>query len=151
MDTRRSYEIKEESQFGGFWIRVMAAFIDFVVIFILMSFIIFLIGVESQAIVSVVSIIVWWVYFASMHSSSWQASVGKKVVNIKVADESGNRISFGRATGRHFATYISGLILGIGYMMAGWTKRKRSLHDMIAGTLVIKVEKSLTMQMHADG
>jgi uncharacterized RDD family membrane protein YckC len=48
------------------------------------------------------------------------------------------RISFGRATGRFFAKIISSIILFIGFIMAGFTEKKQALHDMIAGTLVIR-------------
>jgi len=82
-----------------------------------------------------------WIYFSVLDSSSWQASVGK-ALGLKVVDKNGDRISFGRATGRHFAKIIYGLTILIGYMMVGWTKRKESLHDMIAATLVIRIEKS---------
>jgi RDD family len=50
----------------------------------------------------------------------------------------GARISFGRATERYFAKILSALTLGIGYLMVGWTKQKRGLHDFIAGTLVTR-------------
>jgi uncharacterized RDD family membrane protein YckC len=50
----------------------------------------------------------------------------------------GARISFGRATGRWAARYISVMTFGIGYIMAGFTARKQALHDLIAGTLVIR-------------
>jgi len=73
-----------------------------------------------------------------MESSESQATLGKRAVSIKVTDMNGNRISFGRATGRDFAKIISGLPLFIGFMMAGWTSKKQALHDMIAETLVIK-------------
>jgi uncharacterized RDD family membrane protein YckC len=52
----------------------------------------------------------------------------------------GARLSFLRATGRHFAKYISAIIAGIGFLMVAFTKRKRGLHDMIAGTMVIRTE-----------
>lgn len=77
-----------------------------------------------------------WLYESWMESSSRQATLGKMIFNMKVTDLNGNRISFARASGRHFAKYLSGLILGIGYIMAGFTDRKQALHDMIAGTLV---------------
>ena len=48
------------------------------------------------------------------------------------------RLSFGHATGRFFAKMISGFTFGIGYVMAGFTERKQALHDMIAGTLVLR-------------
>jgi Predicted membrane protein/domain len=58
------------------------------------------------------------------------------IFGMKVTDLNGNRISFERATGRHFAKYLSGIILGIGYIMVGVTERKQGLHDILAGTLV---------------
>jgi uncharacterized RDD family membrane protein YckC len=79
-----------------------------------------------------------WLYFALMESSPKQASLGKMVCGIIVTDLEGHRISFARATGRHFASWISGMLLCIGYMMAGWTEKKQALHDIIAGTLVVR-------------
>ena len=79
-----------------------------------------------------------WIYEAAMESSSRQATVGKMALGLKVTDLKGRRVSFARATGRHFAKFISGMILLIGYIMAGFTERKQALHDMIAGTLVIR-------------
>jgi uncharacterized RDD family membrane protein YckC len=76
-------------------------------------------------------------YFAMMHSSSRQATLGKMAVGIKVTDDDGQPITFGRGIGRFFATIISSLTLCIGYLMAGFTDRKRALHDMIANTLVV--------------
>jgi uncharacterized RDD family membrane protein YckC len=79
-----------------------------------------------------------WLYFAFCESSSWQGTLGKKALGLQVTDLEGNRISFGRASGRFFAKIISGMILMIGYIMAGFTAKKQALHDMIAGCLVIK-------------
>ncbi len=78
-----------------------------------------------------------WLYYALLESSSKQATVGKMALGLLVTDMNGNRISFLRATGRHFSKIISSLILMIGYIMAGITARKQALHDMIAGTLVL--------------
>ena len=77
-----------------------------------------------------------WLYEAFMLSSSYQATLGKMIFGMKVTDLYGNRVSFARATGRHFAKWLSGMILFIGYIMAGFTERKQGLHDMLAGTLV---------------
>jgi uncharacterized RDD family membrane protein YckC len=82
--------------------------------------------------------VVSWIYEAGMESSSKQATLGKMALGLKVTDERGQRISFARATGRHFSKIISGMILLIGYIMAGFTARKQALHDVIAGTLVIR-------------
>ena len=79
-----------------------------------------------------------WLYEAFMMSSEWQATVGKRVMSIIVTDTAGKRMSFARATGRHFAKYISAFLLGIGFIIAAFTAKKQALHDMIAETLVIK-------------
>jgi uncharacterized RDD family membrane protein YckC len=74
-----------------------------------------------------------------MESSSWQATLGKKALDLAVTDLEGQRITFGRATGRHFAKIISGLIpLGIGYIIAGFTEKKQAVHDLIASCLVVR-------------
>ena len=84
-----------------------------------------------------VSIAIPLFYSSWMHASSHQATLGKMAVGIKVCRTSGERISFLRAMGRYFAQIPSALILGIGYLMAGFTERKQALHDMIGDTLVV--------------
>jgi len=79
-----------------------------------------------------------WLYYALLESSAWQATLGKKALGLEVTDLTGARVSFARATGRYFARYISFFTIGIGYIMAGLTAKKQALHDMIAGTLVIR-------------
>jgi uncharacterized RDD family membrane protein YckC len=77
-----------------------------------------------------------WIYEAVMESSAKQATLGKMIFGLQVTDLYGRRISFARATGRHFAKYLSSLILFFGYIMAGLSERKQALHDHLAGTLV---------------
>jgi uncharacterized RDD family membrane protein YckC len=80
-----------------------------------------------------------WLYYAYCESSEWQATPGKKVLNLVVTDLEGNRVSFGRASGRYFARLITNLIPAwIGYIMAGFTEKKQALHDMIASCLVLR-------------
>lgn len=76
-------------------------------------------------------------YYALMESSSNQATVGKLALGIKVTDREGRRLSFARALGRWFSAALSHLTLWIGFLMAGFTDRKRALHDLVAGTLVV--------------
>jgi uncharacterized RDD family membrane protein YckC len=80
-----------------------------------------------------------WLYYALMESSARQGTLGKMAMGLSVTDISGQRVSFGRASGRFFAKIITGLIpFGIGYIMAGFTEKKQALHDMIASCLVMK-------------
>ena len=66
-----------------------------------------------------------------------QATLGKLAIGAKITDAEGKKISFGRATGRHFAKYLSTFLLCVGYIMVAFDDRKRGLHDMIAGTYVL--------------
>jgi uncharacterized RDD family membrane protein YckC len=142
--------------YGGFWIRVVAAIIDAIILRVVVSPIRMIFGALGWAgmmsgvphfglalfgggITLIAMIFASWLYEAFMESSSYQATLGKMIFGMKVTDLNGNRISFERATGRHFAKWLSGLILGIGYIMVGFTERKQGLHDLLAGTLVRRV------------
>jgi uncharacterized RDD family membrane protein YckC len=87
---------------------------------------------------AIASVAVSWLYEAWLLSSDRQATVGKMAVGLKVTDLNGQRISFARATGRFFAKIVSSMTLLIGFIMAAFTERKQALHDMIAGTIVLK-------------
>jgi uncharacterized RDD family membrane protein YckC len=88
-------------------------------------------------IISLIGFLLVWLYYAGMESSGMQATLGKRVMGLKVTDVDGDQIGFGTATGRFLGKMISGLILGIGYIMAAFTPKKQALHDMIAGTVIV--------------
>ena len=89
-------------------------------------------------IIVIVSGILRWLYFAIMESSPKQATLGKMSLRLQVTDMEGNRITFMRATGRHFGKVISTLILFVGFIMAAFTEKKQALHDMMANCLVYR-------------
>ncbi len=78
-----------------------------------------------------------WLYEAGCVSSAWQATVGKKVMGIAVADMYGQRLSFARSTTRYFSKILSALLLGIGYLMVFFTAESQALHDKIASSVVV--------------
>lgn len=143
-------------QYAGFWLRFVAAILDIFLLAVGGAFIGVVFGAVLGAFMglagydlermergaelmgNVLGIIIGWLYAALMESSRYQATLGKMALGLKVTDLQGRRISFARATGRHFAKWISGLILMIGYIMAGFTEKKQALHDMIASTLVVR-------------
>jgi uncharacterized RDD family membrane protein YckC len=86
----------------------------------------------------VVCLILTVIYFAGMHASKWQATFGKKALGLLVTDLNGNRITFWRGLGRYFAMIFLSSIFMIGYIIAAFTDKKQSLHDLIAGTLVLR-------------
>ena len=79
-----------------------------------------------------------WLYYALMQSSSRQATLGQLALGLHVTDLEGRRVSFARASGRYFATVLTGLTFGIGYLIMLFTTRKQTLHDLVAGTLVVR-------------
>jgi uncharacterized RDD family membrane protein YckC len=81
----------------------------------------------------------WMTYFAMCNSSPWQATLGKRFLGLKVVDENGGRITQQRAIGRYAGFALT---LGLGALAVLFTKRKQALHDILAHTLVIKVDDS---------
>ena len=98
-----------------------------------------MIALLSTYLISMLAVAVaGWLYFALMESSAKGATLGKIALGLRVVDLNGNRIGFGRATGRYFGKLISGAILFLGYIMAAFTQQKQALHDIIAGCLVVR-------------
>ena len=95
-----------------------------------------IIGAASA--IGLIGIVVQWLYFALMETSKYQGTIGKMALKIKVTNIEGNRVSFAQATGRYFGKILSGMILSIGYIMAGFTEKKQALHDILASCYVIK-------------
>lgn len=139
---------KAPTNFAGFWLRVVAVLIDGVVLMVLGGSFGFIVGLglgfagyaEDEDLLRAVGtglgLVVQWAYYVFMESSSKMATVGKSLLGLVVTDMEGRKIGFGRANGRFFARYISIFSLGIGLIMAGFTQKKQTLHDMITGTLV---------------
>jgi len=133
--------------YAGFWARFLAMLIDSIFLTLAVFLVSLIMGgglllfsgdAESfMGFYYLVSFVLSWIYFASFESSAKQATLGKIALGIVVTDLNGNRISFGRASGRYFSKIISNLTFLIGYLMAAFTEKKQALHDMIAGTLVI--------------
>lgn len=130
-------------EYAGFWIRLVAAFIDGILLAIVQQALIFIVtggtsfsGAAPGIGLSSLNLLIGIAYTVGMESSAKQATLGKMAVGIKVGDEHGNRITPGKAIGRYFAKFLSAIILGIGFIMAAFDSRKQALHDRIVGTVV---------------
>lgn len=152
--------------YAGFWKRVAAFILDFIILLIPNTIILKLMGGEAaqetmhQAILAAgtdsnalmaaymqyysavfPAILIWYavvlLYFAILESTPLQATIGKLALGIRVTDGRGARLSFLHALGRSAARYLSYIIFCIGFLFAAWTSRKQGLHDLIANTLVL--------------
>ena len=151
----------DEVRHAGFLIRFVAFVLDWILLYVVQMIVVLpmqlLSGVDAfnmdgsdveaaefaklfavVGISVVISIVIQWLYEAVLLSSVNQATFGKQAFGLRVTDLSGERLTFGRATGRHFAKWISYFTFGIGYLIQPITEKKQALHDIIAGTLVVK-------------
>jgi uncharacterized RDD family membrane protein YckC len=113
--------------YAGFWIRFIAALLDWETLMAL-GFV-YLIDLAIGA------------TYETVFVSRFGATPGKMALDLKVVRPDGGPVSVGRAAGRYFAKIVSGIVLMIGYIMAGFDPEKRALHDMMCDTRVVKVSK----------
>jgi uncharacterized RDD family membrane protein YckC len=163
-------------QYAGFWLRVAAAIIDLIILAIPLAMAVSYLSVAmgswraflalhpGQSPNEVVAafgrtylfgifcffVVTGWLYFALFESSAWQGTLGKKFIGLSVADLRGNRVSFGRASGRFFggrflahAPFVGSLYILVDCICAGVTSRKQAIHDMIAGCLVLRKNEGM--------
>jgi uncharacterized RDD family membrane protein YckC len=149
-----SSEATEPVIYAGFWRRVFAKLIDGCLLLaglLVLSHVVGQPGVllRDDGLPGVAVALVGLLYEAFFESSRWQATPGKRVVGIQVTDLEGQRIGFGRAALRHVAQFLSALCLMLGYLMGAFTRRRRCLHDLIAGTLVVRAGLDPVQIAHA--
>lgn len=129
-------EKREESVvYAGFWVRVLASVIDGLILTLPLSIVEALFGDEST-ITLVLFFVLWWLYTSRMLSSSWKATIGKKIVAIEVVDEQGNQLTFRGASFRFLYSMISYMLI-LPILMMLFSERKQTLHDKMAKTIVL--------------
>jgi uncharacterized RDD family membrane protein YckC len=127
--------------YGGFWIRFLAYLVDSVILFIALILVAAgsaFLGELGGLVVTVAYLVGPILYWSMMHASARQATYGKALLGLKVTDGSRKRISFVRALAREIAKIISAIPLMIGFILAGFTKRKQALHDFFVNTTVMR-------------
>lgn len=135
---------RTELAYAGFWRRVLAYLMDGLILAAIGSIV--TLGVysvapndlQSLANISPVSTAIAWAYFAVLESSPMRATLGKLALDLVVGDKHGDPITFWRASARYYLKILSWLTLGTGFILAGFTPRKQALHDVLAGTVVLR-------------
>jgi uncharacterized RDD family membrane protein YckC len=167
---------RSTDRYAGFWLRAAAAIIDLIILAIPLAMAVSYLSVAmgswraflqlhpGQSPDEIVVafgrpylfailcffIVTGWLYFALFESSAWQGTLGKKFIGLSVADLRGNRVTFGRASGRFFggrflahAPFIGSLYFAVDCICAGLTLRKQALHDRLSGCLVLRKNQGL--------
>jgi len=144
-------------EYAGFWLRVWAGAVDVTLEALAALLVTLIVGYTVKLIISrsgvspitgsyltgiafiAVLTIGGWLYSAFSESSKWRATIGKRIIGLQVVNASGGQLTFGQASVRHFMKFLSLFTAAVGFMMAGWTKRRQALHDIPADCVVIRV------------
>ena len=143
-------------RYGGFWIRFLARIIDWLILIVIHSAVTMPLGLGGLSILSgshdvfdiasmlalfglaaVIRVVISATYEILL---TWKkgATLGKLALGLRVVRPDGSGLTLGRSVARFFSTWISGFIFCIGYILAAFDDEKRSLHDRICETRVIR-------------
>lgn len=140
--------------YAGFWRRLVAYLIDLAILYAVMLPLAVLAGILAaemnnmdtyqlkrfESALTLIFFATAWLYFAFMESSAQKGTYGKRLIGLQVTNLQGQPVSFNQATGRFFARVLSALPLGLGFLMAAFTARKQTIHDIVAKTLVLRTQ-----------
>lgn len=124
--------------YAGFWLRLTAAIIDVLILFIPFMIVYTITGPNHILIFYFLIWIVGLAYSAYLESSPKRATFGKGAVGLIVTNMDGSQLTFKQASIRYIGKLLSLFTLYLGFIMIGFTEKKQGLHDMIAKTLVVK-------------
>jgi uncharacterized RDD family membrane protein YckC len=144
-----------ELEYVGFWLRVVAALIDTVLLLIVCLPLVSLVYGEDywtspemlqgpadfliNWVLPAIAVVLFWIYR--------QATPGKMAVGARIVDaRTGGKPSSGQLVGRYLAYYLSILPLMLGIFWVGWDRRKQGFHDKLAGTVVVRASRAATFE-----
>ena len=118
--------------YAGFWIRGVAFAMDLVLVGVLNLLLSFVFPMPMP-----LPLVVWLVYTVVL-TAAFSATPGKLVLDLRVVTADGRPVGLGLAIARAFSTLLSFLTLGLGFLLAAFDNQKRSLHDGMCDTRVVK-------------
>lgn len=142
-----SYQRTAPQYFAAFDQRLLASVIDHFIIFgfytvIILTSYIFIEGKDQRIMAFLVPFpvifVVKLIYGSIAEATHSQATIGKKLLNIKVTRMDGSRVSFGISLVRNFSKILSVIPVFFGYLYSFLNKKNQCWHDIAANTLVIK-------------
>lgn len=137
------------NEHAGFWVRFLAYLIDSIIVGCALGLLLTVMGIpvtmvdaegitQATYVAHIYTTIGGWLYWSITQSSPWQATIGKKVLGLRLINQDGTRVSFLKALGRSTIGYfISAIIFGMGFIAIGVTKDKIGFHDSLFETYVV--------------
>ena len=123
--------------YAGFWRRFAGLLLDGLVLSTVSTLLTTVLGSHGAG-SAALGLLISTAYQVYFFTSTGQ-TLGAKVMGIKVVDLDGNPLSVNLAVIRVIGSYVSGALLGIGYLLMLWDSRKQTLHDRMAGSFVVKL------------
>lgn len=144
-------EIGQPYPYKGFWIRLVAALIDSIVLTIIIIFLAVLslvvfgttlgegAGIGMFFLVLILASFATILYKPLMEASEYQGTLGKYVLGLKIVDKNGKKISMSSSFVRTILWIVGSqlFLLCLGVLMVGFTEYKQGLHDILANTYVV--------------
>ncbi len=157
---KEGVNVSGDLRYAGFWIRAAAAIIDGIILWVVQivvttPFTLILSGMmgdinqmEDQnfenlgLFMGLQFFLIFLQFGIAIAYETWfvgkyAATPGKMACKIKVIKSDGEKVGYGLAFGRYFGKLVSSIILGIGFIMAGFDGQKRALHDHMCNTRVV--------------
>jgi uncharacterized RDD family membrane protein YckC len=140
-------------QFGGFGERLVANFLDFLIVFSTVIIIMKMLGLSADnamrlatgvkvtnelSKLETIIYIMTLAYYLIMPATPFRGTFGKMIMNLQIVTEQGKRISIVRSLWRYIASFVSAILLFFGFILIIFHSEKRGLHDLMANTYVLK-------------
>ena len=127
-----------QQQYGGFFKRLIAFLIDGIVTYIPFALVFGFDQEKWSPTAWGIYLVLWTGYFVWM-VGMYGATIGKIAMKLKIVREDSSKVSYSDALVREIASYLSLIVLCLGYLNIIWDNKKQGWHDKIAKTIVVKV------------
>ena len=131
------------SNYGGFWIRVVAYLIDSAPMIVLVgvAFALSLFVDPTAGLLVNLLVLPYWFFVALYLPATKGNTIGKKMMGLAIVTDTtrpGEGLGWGKAFLRLLGYFVSSLAFSIGFLLVAFTSKKQGLHDLIAGTYVVR-------------
>lgn len=143
-------------RYAKIWMRIGGGLIDTIIVFFISLLVIVIlgfllgykgvdVGITEEKITNIwnlraflVIISVDFLYTVITQAGNKQATYGQRALDLIIVKDDGTRASILQIVSRYFISIFSSIFFKLGYVIAVFTKRKQTVHDLLASTVVIE-------------